>query len=157
MPDQHSGTIFNELEIMQKTKVHAFQIASLFMIVLGIVHPILHFMNKDPVNEVEAEIFRLMSTYQKPMMGGAMSMTDVLDGLNVCYGIFFLLIGAFNLLSFHRLRNNFSFVISICRLESIFFLAIALTSLVYFYWVPVAYAFFLGCCFTWIGFGRQNN
>lgn len=95
-----------------------------------------------------------MEVYQKDVLGGAMAMSEIVDGLNLCYGLFIIAIGSINLYV-SRGTKSMHLIDTLSRIESICFFFLTVISLIYFYWLPVVYASVISVSFAWAGFKKR--
>ena len=137
--------------MIETQQIKMFRRATFVLMGIGVLHPIIHFLTRKPMNETEGILFRLMNSYHKPIAGGEMTMMDIQDGLNICYGMFFLVLGIVNLYCLRYQQTNVSFIKGLSRIESFFFLIGTGISIVYFYWLPVVYFLVLSIFFAWSG------
>ena len=135
----------------QPPQIQLFRSATFILLGIGFLHPIVHFLTRKPMNETERILFQLMHSYHKPIVGGELTMMDIQDGLNICYGMFFVALGIVNLYCLRHQQTNRSFIKGLGRIESVFFLLGAGISIIYFYWLPVVYFLILSACFAWSG------
>jgi uncharacterized membrane protein (DUF441 family) len=143
--------------MIRTPQIKLFRLATIIVLGIGILHPIIHFIAKKPKNEIEQRLFSLMDSYHKPVAGGKLTMMDLIDGLNLCYGMFFLFIGVINLHCLRYSDNNPSFIKGLCRIESVLFFAGGCISVLYFFWVPAVYFAVLFVCFAWSGAHQLNK
>lgn len=134
-----------------------FRTASIVLILIGISHPVIHFATRNPKNDTEEELFRQMAMYQKPMIGGEMSMLQLQDGLNICYGVFLLFFGVVNLYCFAQTDRDSSFIKGLSRIESMMFLACFVVSIIFFFWVPAVYLGLFAVGYAWCGMHRLKK
>ena len=127
-----------------------FRIASIMLIVIGTSHLIGHFLliphlqltynftGELPKNQTEEKLLELMNNYSRNIGGSNLSMMDLQNGLSLCYALFFLWMGALNILIVKGLVRNQRLLSHICFLNVGFLIFGAAISWRYFFWLPIA-------------------
>jgi hypothetical protein len=135
---------------MRETSIKLFTIGALLQILVAVGHVIGHFAMPRPANETEEKLVRMMSSYEKKVAGGKMSILESYDGLNISYGLFFLFAGVTN---FFIRRKHKTLIKPLSFLNASTMAIGCVVSIVYFFWIPVVYfsltsSFFLAAIFT---------
>jgi hypothetical protein len=121
---------------MMRNNTTLFRWGSGLAIITGASHLVGHFLPIPIENTHEAELLSLMTSYQKPILGGAMSMMDIQNGLSLCYSLFFFLFGIAN---FHVIKRavDYKLINDLSKVYAIGMFIGTLISLRYFFWLPV--------------------
>jgi hypothetical protein len=122
---------------MKIRSVHFFKAGSYLCLLFPAFHITGHFLTRKPANETEKKLLYLMTFYEKKFAGGSMSMMNIVDGLNICYVLFFLYAGILNLLAVSKLHDNCSALRTLSGLNTILFFCGTVISFIYFFWMPV--------------------
>jgi hypothetical protein len=140
--------------IMRQIHARLFGAAAILQILVGIGHVTGHFAMPRPANDTERQLIEMMSSYEKDVAGGKMSILESYDGLNLCYALFFLLVGVLNL----TLKKNSGILIRPASLINAMAMGSgAIISLIYFFWIPVLYFGLTGIFFTLVHFYSRNG
>ena len=121
---------------MKINPISLFRIASHILIIVALVHITGHFWLTANASDEEKRLLQLMAEHQKGIVGGTMSMADILHGLNVCYALFFLFAGTLNLV-LARNTTDQTLLRKVSAVNVLAFASGAFISLFYFYWLPV--------------------
>lgn len=121
-----------------------------------LVHPVTGGM---PANETEHRLLTLMNDYHKRIGGSALSMMDIQNGLSLAYSLFFLWLGALNLLLLKPIRRNHRLLARISFLNVAMLAIGVVISFLYFFWLPVVSFFAILVFFLIAGiqYGRSNQ
>lgn len=119
--------------------------ASIFMLFTCVSHvswfaylyPQMHLKQKGliPANDTERQLLWLMNEYDRALGFSEVSMMNLLDGLNLCYGLLFLWLGTLNLFLARWLRDH-QLICNISLLNAIALGVGFVISLRYFFWLP---------------------
>jgi hypothetical protein len=139
---------------MRQTHARLFRAAAILQILIAVGHVTGHFAMPRPANETERQLIAMMSSYEKAVAGGKMSILETYDGLNLCYALFFLLVGALNL-TLHK--NSETLIRPASLFNAMAMGAGAIISLIYFFWIPVLYFGLTGIFFTIVHFSSRNG
>ena len=139
---------------MKQIRARLFFTAAIMQVLVAIGHVIGHFAIPRPANATERKLIVMMSSYQKEVAGGQMSILDSYDGLNVCYGIFFLLAGAVNLCI---VKQSKPLIEPISLFNALAMGSGAILSLIYFFWIPVVYFGVTCILFTIVYISSYNH
>ena len=120
---------------MVSNSLKLFRIAAIIQFLIAGGHITGHFLMKKPINATEQKIIVTMASYEKVIAGGKMSILDSYDGLNICYGLFFLFAGSINLAT----TRNADFVRLPALVNAITMAVGAIISAIYFFWIPTTY------------------
>jgi|GEM_PF-3941212 uncharacterized membrane protein len=127
-----------------------FRIASFILLITSASHLAGHFFmlphfqltsnitGKMPENSTEKEMLTLMNQYHRKVGGSEMSMMDIQNGLSLTYGLFFLWMGALNLLLYKPIRRNHRLLARISYLNTVMLGIGVAIAVVYFFWLPIA-------------------
>lgn len=95
-----------------------YRIGSYILVLTGISHLIGHiilfshftlqynFSGLIPANDTELILLKLMNNYHRDVGGASVSMMDLLNGLSLCYSLFFLWTGMFGIFLINICRNT---------------------------------------------------
>ncbi|HYF69685.1 MAG TPA: hypothetical protein VD884_16185 [Ohtaekwangia sp.] len=126
-----------------------FRIGSYILILTGISHLIGHiilflhftlhnnFTGLIPANDTELNLLKSMNDYQRVVGGTPVSMMDFLNGLSLCYSLFFLWSGIVSVMLVQLLHLNSVVIKKISLLNSIVLCCGAIIAVTYFFWPPV--------------------
>jgi hypothetical protein len=121
---------------MKGTGLRLFFTGAVVQILVAIGHLVGHFTIPRPANETEKQLVLMMSSYQKEVAGGKMSILEAYDGLNVSYALFFLFAGNTNLIV---LRKQKSLLKPMSLLNAAAMGVGGVIAAVYFFWIPIVY------------------
>ena len=114
-----------------------FRTGSYALLLVSMAHLIGHFGLQRPASETERKVIAVMKAYEKEVAGGSMSMIDLVDGLNLCYALFFLFAGIINLYLANTRSEDRELLKTISFLNASLLTAGLIISIIYFFWVPV--------------------
>jgi hypothetical protein len=120
---------------MKANGLKLFVTGAALQILVAVGHLIGHFAMPRPANETEKQLVLMMSSYQKEVAGGKMSILEAYDGLNVSYALFLLFAGYANLI----VSKQKSLVKPMSLLNAAAMGAGVIIAVVYFFWIPIVY------------------
>jgi hypothetical protein len=137
---------------MNQNATRLFKIGSWMLVVMALIHVSGHFLMSKPQNSTEVELFGLMRSYEKTVFGGKMTMKEIVDGLNLIYGLFLVFAGLVNL-TLLRYRSGDQILRAVSLLEGIVFSVGILIASLYFFWLHVVALILISGCFflAWKG------
>lgn len=95
-----------------------------------------HFWIIKPASVEEASLLQRMSSFHRNFAGGSMSPRDIQDGLNLCYGLFLVYTGLYNLIILNLFSTR-EILRKLILLTCIMLMIGSIVSLVFFFWLPV--------------------
>jgi hypothetical protein len=141
--------------VMKITPGSYFKAGSYTLVVVSISHLIGQFWLTRPANNTERELMHLMTSYEKKIAGGSLSMMEVQDGLSLSYALFFLFAGCMNLFLAQAIHDN-SVLKPISLINALTFFVGAVISILYFFWLPVVSFTLPMVCFTLAGMNMRS-
>ncbi|HEY7575856.1 MAG TPA: hypothetical protein VIB08_11865 [Thermoanaerobaculia bacterium] len=134
---------------MTKRQRVFFWIGAWACLVTAAIHLVGHFAPPPPpANTTEAELWRLLTTYEKDFGAGFSRTTaDFLKGFSLCFSLFLLWAGAWSLLSLRRGAADPAWLRRVVLFNALFSAALLAVSLTYFFLPPIVCVavIFLGC------------
>lgn len=107
--------------------------------VLAAFHLIGHFQQPVPLNDTERQLFQLMNTYQRDLMGSMRTTTELLNGFSLTFSILPAGIAMLNLMLAGRFRGDADMLRSAARINAAIWGGMLVNSLVYWFAAPTVF------------------
>jgi hypothetical protein len=124
---------------MTKRRRVFFRIGAWACLATAAIHLVGHFAPQPaPANTTEAELWRLLTTYEKDFGAGFTRTTaDFLKGFSLCFSLFLLWVGVWSLLSLRRVATDPAWLRRVSVANAIFSAALLAIGLAYFFLPPI--------------------
>jgi hypothetical protein len=123
------------------------------LLFIGTFHLIGHFWPPSFENPTEIQLMTLMKSYPKKIVGGYMTMMDIQNGLSLCYSLFFLSAGTFNLIAYRKDPVDWRLLKTLSLFNALVFSLVFIVAIIYFFWIPVVSSLLAAMAFI---FARLN-
>lgn len=108
------------------------------LIAIGAIHVVLHFLFKRPSNPEELRMQTALLQHDLHVLGGIMSLEDIVDGLNIMYAIFLISMGGTTLVIHGVAGQSYVPRAFPVVLAGVFFIC-TIVAVFYFVWFHVVY------------------
>lgn len=106
---------------------------------LALVHLIGHFQQPVPLNDTERNLFHLMSSYRRDLMGSMRTTTELLNGFSLTFSILPAGVAMLNLMLAGRFRGDADMLRSAARINVAMWGGMLVNSLVYWFAAPTVF------------------
>lgn len=122
------------------------------VILFGVVHMLAIVNAPAPANNTERQLFDLMHSYHRDLLGSNRSTADLVQGFNVSLTLFSLALGGLNVLLVRNLREQPTLLKKLALGNVVWLAAMLANSLLHWFVIPTSFLAVAFACFgaAWV-------